>query len=115
MQVEVSKGAGQGTDSVKAHVITEGEVLTLRGGVRVRVPGGQVAKCKQTGTDCEPCLLVEWKNALRYLCYAVEFHGPTWLIQSVEEPCLDSGAIIWLETDGPVTLYGKDAEDGLVA
>ena len=92
----------------EASRILDGKTVYLMGGFikRVRVPGAQVAACKAAGNDMEPCILVE-TSSVTLLCFEVKFHGPTRLVQSVAEPCAVNGAILWLETEAPLTCFGR--------
>jgi hypothetical protein len=95
----------------------EGEV-TLHAGYRhrVRVPGQQIGACKQAADDVEPCILVESFYLLngaetlheRVLCREVVFLGETHMVQSISRPCAVTGAILWLETTGPVICKGRE-------
>lgn len=78
----------------------------------VRVPGKMVGACKREQRDVEPCLLLEVHvdvpgvRPVRMLGKRVRFHDVTDIVQSVEQPNPVNGAIIWLETEGPVTIHG---------
>lgn len=79
---------------------------------RVRVPGKNIGACKTSGTDNEPCILVEEFDRLgrvmgRYLCWEVQFLGLTRMVQSIETPCAHTGAILWLETSAAVVCEPK--------
>lgn len=83
---------------------------------RVRVPGKMVGACKKAGKDVEPCILLEVQYFIgtpeeftaRWLGFEVEFHGYSRIVQSVENPCETNGAILWIETEGDVTISGPD-------
>lgn len=97
-------------NQLRSAIELEGSVTLPAGEVkRVRVPGMAVAACKKAGRDVQPCLLLEVTldtDPVRFLGREVVFHGLTRIVQSVEEPCPVTGAIIWLETGDEVTILG---------
>ena|SRR6266545_2514641 len=77
--------------------------------IRVRVSGPQVDANKRDKGD-RPCMYV-FVDGKEFVCHEVEFHGPTRLIQDFGSGCPVTGAILWLETDHPVTMTLRENRD----
>jgi hypothetical protein len=88
------------------------ESITIRGetdAVRVRVSGPQVDANKRDKGD-RPCMYV-FVDGTEFVCHEVEFHGETRLVQDFGEGCPVTGAILWLETEHPVTMVTRENRD----
>ena len=100
-------------DAVQEAVVPDAPSLFFPPGVlkRFRVPGQVVSENKADGGD-RPCILVEFDDGEgnvtdRFLVHEVTYHGKTWFGQSFTDPCPVNGAVIWLETEGAVTLHTR--------
>lgn len=75
--------------------------IHVEGTKRVRVSGPQVAANKRDRGD-RPCMWL-FVDGEEYLCHEVKFHGATRIVQDFGDGEPSTGAIIWIETDDPVT------------
>jgi hypothetical protein len=74
--------------------------------IKVRVSGPQVGENKRDQGD-RPCMYV-FHDGEEVVAHEVEFHGQTWLRQDFVEGCPVTGAVLWLETASPVTVYWRE-------
>lgn len=80
-----------------------------KGRYYVRVSGPQVGLNKSDHGD-RPCMYL-FEGGEEWMGHEVVFHGETRLLQEFNEGCPATGAILWLETDEPVTLIVRENHD----